>query len=332
MPEAVLSVSRQALVELRGVKKTFSTSRGELIACENINMTIEKGRSFGLVGESGSGKSTVMRVLQLLLPATEGQIWMNGVNVSGLPPRKLKSYRRNVQFVAQDPFGSLFPHFSVGKNIAEPLKIHKVGGKAEQLERTLDLMESVGLAPDLYSKFPHELSGGQQQRVAIARALALSPQLLVLDEAVASLDVSIQAQILNLLQEMKTRMGLTYAFVSHNLAAVRLLCEDIAVMYLGRIVEAGPSSEIFKNPSHPYTKALFQAIPAFIGDEVKPLPTTPIARRDRPSAINRPSGCAFHTRCPLATDVCKSVAPEWTELTPGHHVACHHVDEAQRHL
>lgn len=327
MVDTALSVSPHALVELRGIKKTFATSRGELVACENINIVIKQGRSFGLVGESGSGKSTVMRVLQLLLPPTEGEVWMNGVNVSQLPARKLKIYRRNVQFVAQDPFGSLFPHFSVGENIAEPLKIHKVGSKAEQLDRVLALMEAVGLSPELYSKFPHELSGGQQQRVAIARALALSPKLLVLDEAVASLDVSIQAQILNLLQEMKSKMGLTYAFVSHNLAAVRLLCEDIAVMYLGRIVEAGPSQEIFRNPSHPYTRALFQAIPAFVGGEVKPLPTRLLAGHSRPSAINRPSGCAFHTRCPFATDVCKSVIPELREVVHGHHVACHHVNE-----
>lgn len=327
MAQVAPSAAEQALVELKGVKKSFSTSRGELIACQDIDLTIRKGRSFGLVGESGSGKSTVMRVLQLLLPATAGEIWMNGVNVSRLPTRRLKPYRRNVQFVAQDPFGSLFPHLSVGGNIAEPLKIHKVGTRATQLERTLQLMDAVGLAHDHYHKFPHELSGGQQQRVAIARALALSPQLLVLDEAVSSLDVSIQAQILNLLQEMKSQMGLTYAFVSHNLAAVRLLCEDIAVMYLGKIVESAPSVEMFKRPIHPYTQSLFEAIPAFIGDEVKPLPTAPLAKRERPSATNRPSGCAFHTRCPFATDVCREREPEWREPVEGHRVACHYADD-----
>lgn len=318
--------SAKVLVELKGIKKTFATSGGELTACSDINITIRQGRSFGLVGESGSGKSTVMRILQLLLPATEGEIWMNGVHVSSLHQRQLKSYRRNVQFVAQDPFGSLFPHYSIGKNILEPMRIHRVGEKAQQFERALALMDAVGLNRDLFFKYPHELSGGQQQRVAIARALALSPHLLVLDEAVSSLDVSIQAQIINLLQSMKEQLGLTYAFISHNLAVIRLLCEDTAVMYLGKIVEVGPSNELFRRPLHPYTKSLIDAIPAFVGDQVKPLPTSVQMTGDRPSPTRRPSGCAFHTRCPLATDVCRTVEPAWSEPVAGHRVACHHVD------
>ncbi|MFD1674533.1 ABC transporter ATP-binding protein [Alicyclobacillus fodiniaquatilis] len=326
MPETMLSVSSKVLVELKGITKSFPIPKGALIACQDINLVIEKGRSVGLVGESGSGKSTVMRVLQLLLPATSGEVWMNGVNVSRLPQRRLKRYRRNVQFVAQDPFGSLFPHYTVGGNIAEPLRIHQTGTKSEQSARALELMASVGLSQDLYYKFPHELSGGQQQRVAIARALALSPELLVLDEAVSSLDVSIQAQILNLLQEMKARMGLTYAFISHNLAAVRLLCEDTVVMYLGRIVESAPSEVLFKQPIHPYTKSLIDAIPAFVGDKVKSLPTGSLTKVERPSPTHRPSGCAYHTRCPFATDVCKVEEPKWTEPLPGHRVACHHAD------
>lgn len=326
MPETVPSESARVLVELKGIKKSFPTSQGELVACQDIDLAIEKGRSFGLVGESGSGKSTVMRVLQLLLPATAGEIWMNGVNVTKLPQRQLKRYRRNVQFVAQDPFGSLFPHYTIGKNISEPLRIHRIGGMKEQTHPALELMDAVGLSSDLFYKFPHELSGGQQQRVAIARALALSPALLVLDEAVSSLDVSIQAQILNLLQSMKERMGLTYAFISHNLAAVRLLCEDVAVMYLGKIVESAPSGVLFKRPMHPYTRSLIDAIPAFVGNQVKPLPSGPVAIGERPSATRRPSGCAYHTRCAFATDVCRTVEPEWTEPHPGHRVACHHAD------
>lgn len=318
------SLNMDDLVEVRGIRKTFSTPQGELVACTDIDFTIRKGRSFGLVGESGSGKSTVMRIVQLLLPPSAGEVWMNGVNVSHMSQRRLKPYRRNVQFVAQDPYGSLFPHFTVGKNIMEPLRIHAVGSKQEQMARAVDLMDAVGLRTELFHKFPHELSGGQQQRVAIARALALSPQLLVLDEAVSSLDVSIQAQILNLLQGMKDDLGLTYAFISHNLAVIRQICEETAVMYLGRIVEIGPSDELFHHPLHPYTRSLLDAIPAFVGDRVKPLPTTLQHVGSGPLLGEQTVGCPYHPRCPLATDICRTEAPGWSEPVPGRRVTCHH--------
>lgn len=319
----VKSTSR-TLVELTNIWKEFQTSRGLLKACVDINLKVEQGRSVGLVGESGSGKSTLVRVLQMLIPPSQGEIWINGVDVAKLPPRKMADYRRQIQFVAQDPFGSLFPHYTVGKNIEEPLKIHKVDNKSARLSRVLELMDAVGLPEEYYHNFPHELSGGQQQRVAIARALALSPELLILDEAVASLDVSIQAQILNLLYRMKDEFGLTYVFISHNLAVVRLLCEDTAVMYLGRIVEEGDSDEVFQNPRHPYTRALMASIPAFTETGVRPLPTESVALGERPSPTNVPSGCAYHTRCPLATDVCRSTRPELERMDDGRKVACHH--------
>lgn len=324
--EAVLQTEKTSLVELKNVSKVFSTSSGPLVACAEVDIAIRPGTSFGLVGESGSGKSTLVRVMQRLIQPTTGRIYMNGVDVTHMSARKMKPFRRHVQAVAQDPYGSLFPHYTVGQNIAEPLAIHAVlSGKGQQ-EKTLQLMHQVGLSSDYYYSFPHELSGGQQQRVAIARALALDPALLVLDEAVASLDVSIQAQILNLLQTMKEQMGLTYAFVSHNLAVVRLLCEETAVMYLGRVVEAGPSDELFKHPRHPYTRALLDSIPAFTQTGVKPLPALSHMGKERPSATNLPSGCAYHNRCPFATNLCKEVTPPLQALESGHRVACHHAD------
>ena len=251
---------------------------------------------------------------------------MNGVHVTNLSSSKLKPYRKNIQSVAQDPFSSLFPHFTVGQNIAEPFKIYRTEKKENLMSKVLELMEQVGLSKEYYDSYPHELSGGQQQRVAIARALALRPEMLVLDEAVSSLDVSIQAQILNLLQTMKEEMGLTYVFISHNLAVIRLLCEETAVMYLGRIVESGHSEAIFRDPVHPYTRALVASIPAFTTNGVKPLPTSSPVLGDRPSPTNLPNGCAYHTRCLLAKEICKQERPILREIKSGHRVACHFAD------
>lgn len=323
--ESSLPASSRVLVEMKDVQKTFSTQHGQLVACADISLSVVKGRSLGVVGESGSGKSTLMRVMQLLEPATRGEIWMRGANVTKLPRRRLKPYLRHVQFVAQDPYGSLFPHFTIGKNIEEPLRLHGEAKGLEARRRAVELMDLVGIPRGYYYQYPHELSGGQQQRVAIARALALSPDLLILDEAVSSLDVSIQAQILNLLQKMKTDLGVTYAFISHNLAVIRLLCDVTAVMYLGRIVEYGDSDSIFQRPLHPYTKALLQSIPAFTEDGVTPLPERPMAAGVRPSPTNLPLGCAYHTRCPFATDECRSERPVLRKVGE-REVACHYAE------
>jgi oligopeptide/dipeptide ABC transporter ATP-binding protein len=326
---AELEIHRKAPVfaELKHITKTFRTSRGPLIACDDVSLTIRKGVSLGLVGESGSGKSTLIRVLQMLIPPTSGEVILDGVNVSRLPERKIKPFRRKIQFVAQDPYGSLFPNLTVAQNIMEPLIIHSIGNRSTREEQVIKLMERVGLPMTYYNAFAHELSGGQQQRVAIARALALLPELIVLDEAVSSLDVSIQAQILNLLQSLKDEYNLTYVFISHNLAVIRLLCEETAVMYMGRIVELGDSEKLFARPLHPYTQSLISVIPAFHADGVTPLPSSSLfANGERPSPTHLPKGCAFHPRCPFATDRCRVERPELRQIQPGRQVACHYAE------
>ncbi|MCL6455107.1 MAG: ATP-binding cassette domain-containing protein [Alicyclobacillus sp.] len=324
-PVAVKSPAR-ALVELADVVKAFKTPKGQLVACDHVSLTVEQGVSVGLVGESGSGKSTLIRTMQLLERPTSGTVRMNGEDVTRLPEPKLKPYRRNIQFVAQDPYSSLFPNLTVSQNIMEPLRIHKVGDAKSRPLKALELMQRVGLPADYFHAYPHELSGGQQQRVAIARALALSPQILVLDEAVSSLDVSIQAQILNLLQRLKAELGLTYIFISHNLAVIRLMCEQTAVMYLGRIVEQGESDSLFRRPMHPYTRALIASIPAFTAEGVTPLPSESVLTGERPSPTNLPSGCAYRTRCPFATERCKNERPELRRVEPDRLVACHYAE------
>lgn len=318
-----VQTSTTSLVKLNHVTKTFQTPRGPLVACNDINLEVRQGMSLGIVGESGSGKSTLIKTMQLLEKPTKGSVWLNGQDVTNLSERQLKSQRRHIQFVAQDPFSSLFPNLTVAQNIMEPLSIHHVGDKKSRTATAMELMERVGLPLAYFNSFPHELSGGQQQRVAIARALALSPRILVLDEAVSSLDVSIQAQILNLLQKLKAELGLTYVFISHNLAVIRLMCEETAVMYLGRIVEQGPSDEMFHHARHPYTRALIASIPAFTAEGVTPLPTESTLIGERPSPTNLPKGCAYQTRCPFVTEQCKTETPVLRSMTNGM-VACYH--------
>ncbi|MCL6632161.1 MAG: ATP-binding cassette domain-containing protein [Alicyclobacillus herbarius] len=317
------STAPHPLVRLEHVSKTFATHRGTVTACDDVSLTVDKGRSLGVVGESGSGKSTLVRILLMLLPPTSGRVWLNGVDVTNLSERRLKPYRRHVQFVAQDPLAALMPNLTVAENIAEPLAIHGVGDKVSRRETTLALMEKVGLPHALCNSLPSELSGGQQQRVAIARALALMPELIVLDEAVSSLDVSIQAQILNLLQALKENMQLTYVFISHNLAVIRLMCEQTAVMYKGKIIEYGESEALFARPLHPYTQALLDAIPAFTKEGVTPLRVG--GKRGVESGRLTVSGCLYHPRCPFASELCRQERPS-LRLIGDRQVACHHAE------
>jgi oligopeptide/dipeptide ABC transporter ATP-binding protein len=325
--QSAVSTGVSILAELEHVSKKFKTSRGELTACDDVSLSIQRGVSLGIVGESGSGKSTLVRMLLMLIPPTSGRVLLAGTDVTHLPERKLKPYRRNVQFVAQDPFGSLMPNLTVLQNIMEPLHIHGVGDRKSRRESAIQLMERVGLPASYCNAFPHELSGGQQQRVAIARALALLPKLIVLDEAVSSLDVSIQAQILNLLQNLKEDLNLTYVFISHNLAVIRLMCEQTAVMYLGRVVELGDSEELFHQPLHPYTRSLIAAIPAFTATGVTPLRNDGLHVVERPSLTRILPGCAYHTRCPFATDICRQQRPVLRQISETRQVACHHAEK-----
>ena len=273
--------AEQTLAELIDVTKVFQNGQGTTVACDHISLRVRKGVSLGLVGESGSGKSTLARMLQRLERPTSGRILLNKIDVTHLPDSKMRPLRRQLQFVAQNPLNALFPNFTAEQNIAEPLYLYALGNRRERYERAYQLMEQTGLTSITYGLYPHELSGGQQQRVAIARALALSPQMLVLDEAVASLDVSTQAHILNLLLKLKEELQLTLLFISHNLAVVRLMCEEIAVMYRGRIVEMGDSDLVFQNPRHPYTRLLLSSIPAFTTTGVTPFPDEILLREQR---------------------------------------------------
>jgi oligopeptide transport system ATP-binding protein len=298
---------------------------GEVKAVDGIDFDIRRGETMGLVGESGCGKTTTGRCILRLEQPTGGQILYDGVDLAKLHRKELMAIRRRIQVVFQDPYSSLNPRMKVGDIIAEPMKVHGVESDAEKrAARVRELLSVCGLNPRFADRYPHEMSGGQRQRVGIARALALNPEFIVCDEAVSALDVSIQAQVINLLEDLRERFGLTYLFIAHDLSVVRHLCQRVAVMYLGRIVELAESDELFDNPLHPYTKALLAAVPVpdpsvEEGREFRPPPG------EVPSPINPPSGCVFHPRCPIAVDRCKQARPEVREVRPGHWVACHEV-------
>ena len=315
-----------ALLRIEDVSVHFPIQKGLLQrtvgavrAVDSVTLTLNKGEVFGLVGESGCGKTTLARTVLRLVDATSGAIWFDGQNVTDLRGKALAPYRRRVAAIFQDPFSSLNPRMKAGQIIGEVLHVHAYPG--DRQARVSALLAMCGLAPRFAELYPHEMSGGQRQRVGIARALALDPDLIVCDEAVSALDVSIQAQIITLLQDLRAKLGLTYLFIGHDLSVVRHLCDRIAVMYLGRIMETGTSDALFDAPRHPYTRALIDAVPAPDPDSEANRDHTAL-RGEIPSAMAPPSGCAFHTRCPIAMTQCSKTTPPLTTLGAGHGVAC----------
>ncbi|HEV7133296.1 MAG TPA: dipeptide ABC transporter ATP-binding protein [Gaiellaceae bacterium] len=322
--------SGQPLIEIKHVKKYFPIRKGVLQrevarvhAVDDVSFAVNEGETLGLVGESGCGKSTLGRTIVRLLEPTAGEIIFQGKRIEDLGLRQLRPLRREMQMVFQDPYASLNPRKRVGTIIGDPMKIHSLGDKKERKAQAEQLLETVGLSPEHYNRFPHEFSGGQRQRIGIARALALRPKLIVADEPVSALDVSIQSQMLNLLEDLQNEFHLTYIFIAHDLGVVRHVSDRIAVMYLGKLVELSPAEELYTRPIMPYTEALLSAVPI-------PDPDLAAARKrivlegDVPSPINPPSGCRFHPRCRYATQVCKEVEPPLVEYGNGHLAACHH--------
>ncbi|MEM7390948.1 MAG: dipeptide ABC transporter ATP-binding protein [Verrucomicrobiota bacterium] len=320
----------EVLLELQNVKTHFPLWKGMLIrksagvvkAVDGINLQLKKGEILGLVGESGCGKSTLARTILQLIPPTEGHVYLNGQDLSGLSSEELRKSRVDFQMIFQDPYASLNPRMTVFDTLAEPIVTHVRLSSSELVARITKLMERVGLNPKAMRKYPHEFSGDQRQRIAIARALALEPKLVLADEPVSALDVSIQAQILNLLSDLCVDMGLTMIFISHDLSVVKHISDRIAVMYLGRIVEMGEAAEIFDHPQHPYTRALISAVPMADPDKERSRERV-VLEGDPPSPINPPPACTFHTRCPIAQDICRQDTPEFRELQPNHFGACH---------
>lgn len=310
----------EAILEVKDLKKHFKTAKGMLSAVDGVSFTIEKGKTLGIVGESGCGKSTTGRCILRLIEPTAGTIVFNGVDVGALKKNEMRKARKNMQIIFQDPFSSLDPRKSVREIIMEPIKLNGlIKGKAEREQKVLELMAEVGLAERFADSYPHQLDGGRRQRVGIARALAVNPQLIICDEPVSALDVSIQAQILNLLKELQEKMELTYIFITHDLAVVNHFSDDIAVMYLGKLVEKAPTDELFENPLHPYTKALLSAIPVPEVDQ----PEQIIIRGEVTSPINLPNACRFHKRCDMECPLAETGEPPLIEVRPNHFVACY---------
>ena len=308
------------ILEVKNLKKYFKTPNGPLHAVDDVSFTIEKGKTLGVVGESGCGKSTTGRTILRLIEPTAGQVIFDGMDMTSLSKEELRRSRSQMQLIFQDPFSSLDPRKTVSQAIAEPIVYNKlIQGKANVEKRVLELMDTVGLAERLYGAYPHELDGGRRQRIGIARALAMNPKFIVCDEPVSALDVSIQAQILNLLDELQDELGLTYMFITHDLAVVNHFADDIAVMYLGQLVEKAPAEELFANPMHPYTQALLSAIP--VPETGKKIKRT-ILKGEISSPINPKDECRFAKRCIYASDECRAKTPELKEVSPGHFVAC----------
>jgi len=337
MPPAMLAAQPakgEVLVDVRHLKMHFPVTTGIITrkvvgwvkAVDDVSLTIRQGETLGLVGESGCGKTTTGRCILQLVKPTSGEVRFEDENLCGLKPNALQAYRRKMQVIFQDPYSSLNPRMTIGQIIGEAPSVYGLTkSKEENRDRVAELMQLAGLNPHLQSRYPHELSGGQRQRVGIARALSINPTFIVCDEAVSALDVSIQAQIINLLEDLQNRLGLTYLFIAHDLAVVRHISDRVAVMYLGKIVELAPSGQLYTEPLHPYTQALLSAVP--IPDpKIEATRDHVLLKGEVPSPLNPPNGCVFHPRCPKATDLCKQAIPEFIEKRPGHWVACHHVD------
>ena len=324
-----------ALLTAENLVKQFAARGGmfgekkTLTAVAGVDLELLPGETLGLAGESGCGKSTVARLLTGLIPPTHGSIRYKGREISALDRGGLARYRKEVQRIFQDPFSSLNPRMRVSEIVGEPLAIHRIGTPKERRDRVAALLQRVGLSPEHLLRFPHEFSGGQRQRIGIARALAVSPKVIIADEPVSALDLSIQAQIINLLQEVKEDLGLSFLFITHDLSVLRHLSDRIAIMYLGRIVESGDRESVLDAPLHPYTEALLSAIPS-----IDPQKRTRrvIARGELPSPLSPPSGCPFHTRCPYAEGICRQERPELLEKEPGHRAACHFSTRIYRSL
>jgi oligopeptide/dipeptide ABC transporter ATP-binding protein len=326
----VASAEAQPLLEVRGLRMHFPVTEGmiarrhigDVKAVDGVDLAIQRGETLGLVGESGCGKPTMGRCILRLEKPTAGEILYDGIDIARLDRRELVALRRRIQVIFQDPYSSLNPRQKVGSIIGEPMMVHGVEkDPRRRADRVRELLSVCGLNPNFADRYPHEMSGGQRQRVGIARALALNPEFIVCDEAVSALDVSIQAQIINLLEDLRDKFNLTYLFIAHDLSVVRHLCQRVAVMYLGRVVELAECDELFDDPLHPYTRALLAAVPVPDPAVEAERAFQPV-RGEVPSPINPPPGCVFHPRCPLAIEQCKRVRPELRELRPGHWAAC----------
>jgi peptide/nickel transport system ATP-binding protein/oligopeptide transport system ATP-binding protein len=322
------------LLDVKNLRKSFRVndslgrSTGQLVAVDKISFQLHQGETLGLVGESGCGKSTTGKLILQLLRPDSGEVYFAGDELTHLSPAQIRPYRRRMQMIFQDPFSSLNPRMTVSSILSEPLQIHRLVPAHQIRDKVIELLEKVGLSAQHERRYPHEFSGGQRQRIGIARALAVEPELIIADEPVSALDLSVQAQILNLLQKFQRENNLSYLFIAHDLAVIEHVSDRIAVMYLGKIVELTGADELYRNPRHPYTEALLNAVPSPDPDHPRPKSLS----GEIPSPVNPPTGCYFHPRCPYADDLCRQQEPQLTELGDHHQVACHHSDQVGRYL
>src|SRR6476659_533060 len=336
---AVSSNGQQPLLDVRDLVMHFPLTQGIIFqkkvgavqAVDGVSLSVKKGETLGLVGESGCGKSTTGRAILQLYKPTSGEVEFNGKDLTKLDSGEMRKMRRHLQMIFQDPYASLNPRMTVGNIVSEPMQIHNLVPKRDRTQRVQELLETVGLNPYFANRYPHEFSGGQRQRIGIARALAANPDFIVADEPISALDVSIQAQIMNLLERLQRERNLTYLFISHDLRAIRHVSDRVAVMYLGKLVEIAEAATIYREPLMPYTKALISAVPV-PDPEVEATRQRIVLSGDVPSPINPPSGCRFHTRCPWAIEACKEVVPQLVEIKPAHFAACIRISPAQPHI